>query len=158
MNGAHLHLVLSHIPAIAAGFTTLLILFALIQKNKELKRTALWFSVITGIFALAAYLTGDRAEEIIKLIPGITESIIEPHEEFALYYLLSLLFIGAFALAGLFLSRASTDVLHKFIIIVLILNLLSFYLAIKTTYTGGKIRHTEIENSLPSKEININKK
>ncbi len=156
MNGAHLHLILCHIPAIAAGFTTLLILFALIQKSKDIKRTALWFAVITGIAALAAYLTGDSAEEVVKQIPGITESIIEPHEELALYYFLSLLFIGALALTGLFLSRASTSVLNKFVILIFILNLLSFYLAIRTAYTGGKIRHSEIENSIPSKSINNN--
>ena len=91
MNGAHLHLILCHIPTIGAGFTILLLLFAFVQKSKDIKRTSLWFAVITGIAALVTYLTGDSAEEIVKLIPGITETIIEPHEEYALFYLISLL-------------------------------------------------------------------
>ncbi|MFA4851578.1 MAG: hypothetical protein WC868_01245 [Bacteroidales bacterium] len=61
MNGAHLHLILSHITIVGAGFTMLLLIFALVQNSKELKRTALWFAVITGITSLAAYFTGDSA-------------------------------------------------------------------------------------------------
>ena len=147
MNGAHLHLILSHIPIVGSGFTVLLIIFSLVLKSKETKRTALWFSVITGFAALAAYLTGDSAEEIVKAIPGITEAVVEPHEELALYYLLSLLLIGAIALAGLFLSRASATVLQKFTVIVLILNIMVMFLAYKTGVSGGKIRHTEIDNT-----------
>ncbi|NTW31880.1 MAG: hypothetical protein HGB12_04530 [Bacteroidetes bacterium] len=147
MNGAHLHLILCHIPIIGAGFTILLLLFAFAQKSKELKRTSLWFAVITGAAALVVYLTGDSAEEVAKLIPGITETIIEPHEEYALFYFISLLLIGCIALAGLFLSRASSSALHKFAVLVFVLNLLATILAVKTGYTGGKIRHTEIENT-----------
>jgi hypothetical protein len=147
MNGAHLHLILSHIPLIGAGFTTLLIIFALGQKSNEVKRTSLWFAVITGITALGTFLTGDSAEEIVKAIPGITESLIDPHESMAMFYMISLLVISAVALAGLFLSRASAAVLHKFTIIVLILNILAMFLAYKTGISGGKIRHTEIENT-----------
>jgi uncharacterized membrane protein len=152
MNGAHLHLILSHIPIVGAGFTILLMIFALARKSKELKRTALWFAVITGITALAAYLTGDYAEDIVKKIPGITEAIIEPHENWALYYLLSLLFIALFALAGLFLSRASATVLHKFTVIIFVLSLLATLLAVKTALTGGKIRHTEIKQEYFKKD------
>ncbi|MGD0711510.1 MAG: hypothetical protein ABR968_10075 [Bacteroidales bacterium] len=147
MNGAHLHLILSHIPIIGAGFTTLLIIFALGQKSKEVKHTSLWFALIIGISALITYLTGDSAEEIVKTIPGITESLIDPHENMALFYMISLLFIGAVALAGIVLSRASSEILHKFTIIILILNILAMFLAYKTSLSGGKIRHTEIENT-----------
>jgi uncharacterized membrane protein len=147
MNGAHLHLIICHIPIIGAGFTTLLIVFGLFQKSKEVKRTSLWFALITGVSALITYMTGDSAEEIVKTIPGITESLIDPHESMAMFYMISLLLIGAVALAGLFLSRASSDMLHKFTIIVLVLNILVTFLAYKTGLTGGKIRHTEIENT-----------
>ena len=151
MNGAHLHLIVCHIPIVGAAFTTLLIIFALAQKNKDIKRVSLWFAVITGISALLVYLTGDSAEDIVKTIPGITEDIIEPHETMAMLYMISLLIIGAVALTALFLSRASAKVLHKFTIIVLILNILVTFLAFKTGLSGGKIRHTEIENKAVSK-------
>ncbi len=151
MNGAHLHLLLSHVAPIGGFFTLLLFIFALIQKNKELKRTALWFTFFTGISALVTFMTGDSAEEIVKKIPGISDTQIEFHEMMAMFYLISLIVVGVMAVVGLFLSRASTSVLHKFTVIVFILLLLTSYLAVMTSLTGGKIRHSEIENTIPAK-------
>ncbi|MFH0864708.1 MAG: hypothetical protein V1904_00835 [Bacteroidota bacterium] len=149
MNGAYLHLIICHIPIMGAASTVLLILFSLFRKSKELKQVSLWFAVITGIVALAAYASGSGAEEIVKSLPGMTESTIEPHEEIALFFLIALVVIGFISLLGLLLSRASASVLHKFVIIVLVLNLLTSYLAVKTSLTGDKIRHTEIVDSNP---------
>jgi hypothetical protein len=149
MNGAHLHLIIGHIPLIGAGFTVLLILFSLLKKSKDLKQVSLWFAIITGISALVVYLTGSSAEGYAKTVPGITEEIIEPHELLALYYMLSLMVIAVIALAGLFLSQASVKVLHKFVLIVLLLNILASYLAVTTGLSGGKIRHTEINSTTP---------
>lgn len=142
MNGAHLHLIICHIPIMGAGFTVLLILFSLLKKSKDLKQVSLWFAFITGVSALAVYLTGSSAEGYAMAIPGVTEEMIEPHESIALYFMLSLGIIGLVALAGLFLSQASVKVLHRFVIVVLILNLMASYLAYKTGLTGGSIRHS----------------
>lgn len=149
MNGAHLHLIIGHIPLIGAGFTILLILFSLLKKSKDLKQVSLWFAVITGISALVVYLTGSSAEGYVKSVPGITEEIIEPHELIALYYMISLMVIAVISLAGLFLSQASAKVLHRFVLIVLLLNILASYLAVTTGLSGGKIRHTEINATTP---------
>lgn len=149
MNGAHLHLIVCHIPIIGAGFTILLIIFSFLKKSKDLKQSSLWFAAITGLAALAVYLTGSGAESYVKTVPGITEEIIEPHETMALYYLIALLIISVISLAGLFLSQASAKVLHKFVIIVFILNLLASYLAVTTGLSGGKIKHTEINTTTP---------
>jgi uncharacterized membrane protein len=153
MNGSHFHLIFSHVPIIGVAFTILLIIFALLKKSKDLKQTALWFAVIAGITALLAYYTGDGAENVVKTVPGITESLIETHELWGLYYLLSLILIGVIALAGLLLSRASASVLQKFVIIILILCSLSLYLAAKTGITGGKIRHTEMDLKGPFPDV-----
>lgn len=152
MNGSHLHLIFSHVPIIGGAFTILLIIFALVKKSKDLKQTSLWFAVIAAITALLAYFTGDGAENVVKTVPGINGSLIELHEQWALYYLLFLMLIGIIALAGIFLSRASATVLHKFVIILFILSFLSMYLAAETGITGGKIRHSEMDLKGPFPE------
>lgn len=149
MNGALIHLIFSHIPIMGSASTVLLILFSVFKKSKDLKQTSLWFAVITGATALAAFATGHGAEDVAKTLPGITEASIETHQQFALYFLIALMVIGLIALMGLFLSRASTSVLHKFVIVVLILNILASYLAVKTSLTGDIIRHTEISGEKP---------
>jgi len=151
MNGAHLHLILGHLAPIGGGFTLILFVFALVQKTKELKRTAMWFAFLTGVAAFIASMTGNSAEETILKISGMTKLQIEPHISYSLYYLISITTIGIIALLGLFLSRASTAVLHKFVIIVFILSILASFLGAMTSYTGGKIRHNEVENLLPTK-------
>jgi len=89
MDAAHVHLIFCHIPIVGAVFTILLILFGIFMKSKDLKIVSLWFSVIVGLFSVLAYVTGDGAAETAKKTSGITESIIEPHEEWALYYFLT---------------------------------------------------------------------
>ena len=145
MNGAHFHLIFCHIPIIGAVFTIILILFGIYMKSKDLKIVSLWFSVIVGLFAVLAYVTGDSAAEIAKKINGITDSIIEPHEQWALYYFIFLIVIGVISLIALYLSRTSSEMLHKFVIIILVLTILSSVIAFETAYTGAKIRHTEIQ-------------
>jgi hypothetical protein len=147
MNGAHIHLIVCHLPIMGAGFTLLLILFSLLKKSKDLKQVSLWFAVITGLSALGVYLTGDGAEDIVKSVLGTPESVIEVHESWALYFMIALLVIASVSLAGLFLSRASVPVLHRFVIIVFVLLLLSSFLAFETGLTGGKIRHSETDTT-----------
>jgi uncharacterized membrane protein len=152
MNGSHFHLIFSHVPLIGAAFTILLIIFALVKKSKDLKLTSLWFAVITGIAALLAYFTGDGAENVVKTIAGISGDLIETHEHWGLFYLIAIMLIAAIAFAGIFLSRASAKALQKFVILVLILNIMAMYLAAETGITGGKIRHTEMDLKGPFPE------
>jgi len=148
MNGAHLHLMIAHVAPIGSAFTIVLFIFALFKRSKDLKQAAMWFAFLTAVVALVTFLTGDGAEGIVKALPGMKNAPIEPHETFAMFYLISTLVIGAIAVVGLFLSRASASVLHKFVIIVFLLTLLSSYLAVMTGLTGGKIRHTETSGNI----------
>jgi len=42
MNGAHLHLLLNHIPVIGVPLGLLLLAFAFLRRSEEWKRAALW--------------------------------------------------------------------------------------------------------------------
>ena len=108
----------------------------------------MWFAFLIGMLAMATSLTGDGAEEIVRKIPGITENLIEQHVTYAVFYMIAMSIIGIIAIVGLFLSRASTVVLHKFVILVFILSIMATYLAVMTSYTGVEIRHAEIQNTV----------
>ncbi|HET7290515.1 MAG TPA: hypothetical protein VFJ67_08775, partial [Thermodesulfobacteriota bacterium] len=82
MNAAHWHLILNHIPLIGIGFVILLMIIAFARKSQELKNVAMIFAVIVALWAIPAYLTGEPAEEVVEDMPGISENIIEEHEEF----------------------------------------------------------------------------
>jgi len=144
MNPAQFHLLFTHLPIIGLGFAILLNLVAIIRKSEELQNLSLWCYLLLGIFALLAYLTGDGAEKIMETYPGITEDIIEPHENFALLFFIGLMITSAFSIVGLYLTKTRKKFLKQFNLYLLIAAILLSILAVKTGSTGGAIRHTEI--------------
>jgi hypothetical protein len=58
--------------------------------DTEYGNAAYLIFIISSNGAGIAYLTGEGAEETVENMPGISESIIEQHEDFAMYALISL--------------------------------------------------------------------
>jgi hypothetical protein len=75
--------VLNHIPILGTVLGFLLLSVAVARKSGELKRVSLAVFVITAVVALPVYFTGEPAEEIVEHLPGVSESLIERHEEAA---------------------------------------------------------------------------
>jgi hypothetical protein len=148
MNAAQLHLLFCHFPIVGLAFAGLVNLSALVKKNRELQILTLWAFVVLGIFALVAYFTGDGAEKIMETYPGITEDLVEPHENLALFFFIGLMITTAIAMAGLYITKTKEQVLKKFTMILLIASILLGVLAGMTGSTGGAIRHTEIKQGV----------
>jgi len=88
------------------------------------------------------YLTGEPAEELVENLPGISETVMETHEEIAL---VATVVVGAFALValyGLFAFRHGVSM--GFTKLLLVLSLLPLATMAYTAYLGGQIRHSEI--------------
>ena len=62
MNGAHLHLLLNHIPVIGVPLGLLLLAFAFLRRSEEWKRAALW---TRGDRALAGSLLLGPASSVL---------------------------------------------------------------------------------------------
>jgi len=145
MNIAHFHIFLCHVPVIGMGFAMLLNIWALLKKSAEIKQATLFLYALTAILSIPVYFTGEGAEQIVKTIPGITENLIEPHEETALFFFIGLSVIGALAIIGLAFAKKSKALFNKIVFIVFVLALLNSFFAIKTSFSGGIIKHNEIE-------------
>lgn len=152
MNNAHLHLLVTHLPIVGLGFAILINLYAIFKKNNELRKLTLWCYTILGVFAILAYMTGDGAEKIIETYPGITENIIEPHENWALFFFIGLMLLSSASIIVLFLTKTNEMLLKKFNLYLLISAFLICFLAVKTGITGGEIRHTEIKQGIIDKQ------
>ena len=144
MNATHLHLIFTHLPIVGLGFAIISNLYAIIKNSNDLKRFSLWLYIILGVFSLLAFSTGDGAEKIMETYPGITEEIIEPHENMALFFFLSLMIITGAASIILYLTKSDDSLLPNFCLYILIAAILVSMLAVETGITGGRIRHTEI--------------
>lgn len=144
MNAAHIHLILIHFPIAGMLFATLVLLIAWWRKNVLLCQTGMVLILLSGLITIPTFITGERAEEIMEQVPGISERLIEIHEEAAEK---TMWFVGAAALAAL-LSLVVTikykSILSKTIPVVILISLFTIGFLAWTDRTGAEISHPEI--------------
>lgn len=145
MSGAHLHLLVNHVPVIGTLFAILLLGYALLRESGEFTRAGLALFALLGVLGLAAYLTGEPAEDAVRRMPGVTRSVIHAHEDAALIATWLLGAVGAVSLGGLIAFRKRAGgVPRRFATLVLVLALVPALAMARTANLGGKIRHTEL--------------
>jgi hypothetical protein len=146
MSILHLHLLLNHVPVVGTLFALLLFAAAIFLRETVSTRFALGFSVAISLVAVAVYFTGGPAEEAVEKLAGVSERIIERHEEAAELSTIALSMFGGLALVALAIFRkgkmprwvgaagfAGTIVLSA---------LMGW-----TANLGGQIRHSEIRSA-----------
>lgn len=143
MSGAHLHLLINHIPILGAFGLLLLFAIALVRRDSSLARLTLVLSVALALMSVAAFLTGEPAEEAIEHLPGIAENAIEPHEEAALTATIAFGVLGGAALLAL-LAYRRRELPRLVVGAALIGTLVVASLMGWTGNLGGGIRHTEL--------------
>jgi hypothetical protein len=148
MNGAHLHLLMNHIPVLGTFFGLALLAFAAWKRSDELRKAALGTFVITALAAVATYLTGEPAEDGVKGLPGIIAALIERHEDAAGIALGGGIALGVLALGGLMWFRGGKPIKNWFNTLALAAAILVTGLMAWTANLGGQIRHTEIRSSV----------
>lgn len=144
MNGAHIHLLLNHIPVLGVVFAAALTVAGLVRGSDDLKKAGVWAFLIAGLSALPAYFSGEGAEEIAERLPEVAESLIHEHEEAAEKALIGALLLGAAALAALVHAFRTGTLAAKaapalLLIALPVLGVLSY-----AAHLGGLIRHTEL--------------
>jgi uncharacterized membrane protein len=146
MNQAHLHLLLNHLPILGILFGLLVLAGGFLLKNTTVKRTALVFFVLSGLFAIPAYLTGESAEELVESLPGVTENLIEAHEDLANIFLWMVGALGLFSLATFYADYKSKRIAPTLYVIAFVAAIGTMIFAQKVGTSGGEIRHTEIRS------------
>jgi uncharacterized membrane protein len=144
MNGAHLHLLVNHFPIVGVILATLVLIAGFLLKNASVKDTALGLYVFSALSSLAAYFTGEQAEEIVENLAGISETLIHTHEEFAEFFHITTLILGALALLTFILHYRRSHYVRYLFIALFVVAAVDVYAAIQTGRSGGEIRHTEI--------------
>ena len=144
MNGAHLHLLINHIPVLGTVFGLALLAFGAWKGSDELRKAALGTFVIAALAAAATYLTGEPAEDVVKGLPGISRPLISRHEDAAGIALGGIIVLGVLALGGLIWFRWGRQMKTWFSVLLLGTAMIVTGLMAWTANLGGQIRHTEI--------------
>ena len=147
MNPTHIHLLITHLPIFGSILGALVLAQGIWTNSNSAKIAAYYVLIISSVGAGIAYLTGEAAEETVENITGIAENMIEEHEEFALYALISLIILGIAALGGLIITIQRLTLTSTVAKLILFISLISFGLVARTGYLGGQIRHTEIKSN-----------
>lgn len=145
MDTTHLHLLLTHIPVMGVLFGFLLLAYSVIRKKDDVKKVAYAVFVLSALVTAPTFFTGEKSEEGVEDLPGVSERIMEQHEDTAkvaagLTYLL-----GAIALIGLLL-KGSDKTKNTVMASMLMLSLITTGVMAKTANLGGQIRHSEIRD------------
>lgn len=136
---------LTHGPVAGVIFGVILLAAAIWRNNEQLKQVSLMVFVAVGLLTVAVYLSGEGAEEIVERLPDVTESVIEPHEEAAVWSLVGALILGVFSLGGLVFFRGRS--LPKWLTRgLLIASLIVSGIIAWTANLGGQINHPEIRS------------
>jgi uncharacterized membrane protein len=136
---------INHFPVIGIIMGFLLLAFAMIRKSEELKRVSLGVVFFIALIAIPVYFTGEPTAEVVEKIPGVSEEVVEEHEEIALIALIAVEVLGLMAVGGLVYFRQSASMPDWFIQVALVLSVITVGLMAWTANSGGQIRHPEIQ-------------
>lgn len=143
----HLHLMASHLPVIGVLLLIPLLLIALVRRSDELSKLGLWAAAGLAVSGVIVYLTGEGTEEGVERLAGISERMIESHEEAALISTIALAVFGVLALVTLFRMRGKR--LTRGIVVSALFGVIALSGAFAwTANLGGKIRHSEITTAV----------
>lgn len=101
--------------------------------------------ITATLFTIPVYLTGEGTEEMIEKLPGVSEGMIEEHEEMAKIGLIIIIITGVAALVA-FVLKKKQSLLKPALILCVILSFVSFGVMAQTAHLGGQIRHSEIRS------------
>ena len=153
MDATYFHLAMNHFPVIGAIFAMVILAWGIFRDSEEIKNLGFASMVVTALVAIPVFLTGEPAEETVEGLPGVLESVIEPHEDFAKFALTIAIVggIAAFSAFGYSRVRSSHSVIARAMAIVtLALSIATVGTMSWTAKLGGVIRHTEIRASQPT--------
>ena len=146
MDQSHIHLLITHLPIFGSIIGGLVLAHGLWTKSNQTKIAAYNVFIISAIGAAIAYLTGEAAEEAVENIQGVAKNMIDQHEDFAIFALISLISLGVASIGGLILTLRKSVLTTKAAVVILFISLIGFGLVARTGYLGGQIRHTEISS------------
>jgi uncharacterized membrane protein len=147
MNQAHWHLMITHLPIFGSILGAMVLIYGIWSSSKQTKMAAYYLLIVSAVGAVIAYITGEGAEDTVEKIQGISKNLISEHEEAGLFALISLIVLGIGSLFSIIITYKEKKYSGKISVVMLVLSLICFSIVARTGYLGGKIRHTEINNT-----------
>lgn len=144
MTLTHLHLLLNHVPTVGTALAIALFILSFFRKNDMLRRVSLEAFFIIALMTIPAYLSGLSAQQQIMSRPGVSNVMIEAHEDAALFSLVLMQITGAFAWFALWQMRRMGSAASWVTAAILLMSALTMASTARAANLGGEIRHPEL--------------
>jgi amino acid transporter len=106
-----------------------------------------------AILTIPVFLTGQEAEEVVEHITGVSEDMIEEHEELAEKAIWLMGLLGVLAIVNLFSISKKMPISKTITLITLVVSLITCGLFAKVGNDGGQIRHSEIRAGFSNSDV-----
>jgi uncharacterized membrane protein len=144
MTLTHLHLLLNHVPTVGTALAIALFILSFFRRNDMLRRVSLEVFFIIALMTIPAYLSGLSAQQQIMTRPGVSNVMIEAHEDAALFSLVLMQITGAFAWFALWQLRRMGAAASWVTAAILLLSAVTMASTARAANLGGEIRHPEL--------------
>ena len=144
INAPHLHLLINHVPVFFYFFAAAALAYGWWRRRREFHVVGGALCILGALATQAALMTGERSEHVVEPLPGVSEAIIEEHEEAAESARIAAAAAAGLALVVLWLERRSRPAARPLGLVLLLASLLTFAILVRVALLGGQIRHTEI--------------
>lgn len=146
MNELQIHLFFNHVPVIGAFAALLVVIIGVAMKSNAVRATGLVVYIAMALAVVPTYLTGEGAEERIENIAGISEDVIESHEDMAKISLWLMLGAAAIGAAALYTQWKQKPISSQLTIVFLVVAVGAFVQIGLTAHEGGKIRRPDMNS------------
>lgn len=140
----HFHLLVNHFPIVGVFFALLVISWAQMSKNIEVKKLALFVLVLIGAFSILSSVTGDKAEHDVEKMPLISKNMIHEHEEVAEKANILAIVTAALAIANLVMIVRKGQAHNALWLVTIGLTYILAVLMVLAGSFGGKIRRPDL--------------
>lgn len=144
MDATYIHLLTNHIPILGSLFGAVLLAIGMLLKNRTVEIVALSTILLSAVFTLPAYFSGEEAEHVVEKIVGISEHHLEEHEEHAELTLWLMIVSGLLALMSLVSFRYAAHLTRIARASTLVITGFAFITMLPLANHGGKIIHSEL--------------
>lgn len=148
MSGAHLHLLVNHVPILGFGFSVILLLLALVGRERDgWVRAALVLLGLSFLGVIAAYLSGDPAVTALEDMPRTSNLALEAHHDAAVLGTTACGLALAVVVVVAALHRHLGVYSRRSVLVLLASTLVAGGAMARTGLAGGRINHPEIQHA-----------
>lgn len=148
MNAAHFHLIVNHFPVIFPIAGILLMITGYLSKSIAVRQAAYLLFILASISTIAAMVSGEGAEETVEGVRGVSENLIERHEDSAKVFSIMTYILGGISLLGIWASYRQKSIASIANLVTLIFAFVVVYFGKEAGTTGGEIMHSEIRSGV----------